>query len=169
MDIATDVYIDRVDGAPCCGTILKLHTGGKNETMSERRESLLVFLRGSANDKKQLKKNRPDLYEYFERVWKVRENHMKKDLPGNYLFMLNLCYQIGCPHPLCHDETVRKDEKWFEDGPPLTYLPIPIPDPKRPWGGNCKRMYTFVFWPLPKAQRTCRVCQRTWSNAVKAS
>ncbi|XP_068761299.1 uncharacterized protein [Montipora capricornis] len=138
MDIATDVYIDRVDGAPCCGTILKLHTGGKNETMSERRESLLVFLKGSANDKKQLKKNRPDLYEYFERVWMVRENHMKKDLPGNYLFMLNLCYQIGCPHPLCHDETVRKDEKWFEDGPPLTYLPIPIPDPKRPWGGNCK-------------------------------
>ena len=138
MDIATDVYIDRVDGAPCCGTTLKLHTGGKNETMSERRESLLVFLKGSAKDKKQLKKNRPDLYEYFERVWMVRENHMKNDLPGNYLFMLNLCYQIGCPHPLCHDETVRKDEKWFEDGPPLTYLPIPIPDPKRPWGGNCK-------------------------------
>ena len=23
-------------------------------------------------------------------------------------------------------------------GPPLTYLPIPIPDPKSPWGGNCK-------------------------------
>ena len=94
MDIATDVYIDRVDGAPCCGTTLKLHTGGKNETMSERRESLLVFLKGSAKDKKQLKKNRPDLYEYFERVWMVRENHTKKDLPGNYLFMLNLCYQI---------------------------------------------------------------------------
>ena len=41
-----------------------------------------MFLKGSAKDKKQLKKNRPDLYEYFERVWMVRENHMKKDLPG---------------------------------------------------------------------------------------
>ncbi|CAH3159029.1 unnamed protein product, partial [Porites lobata] len=30
MDIATDVYIDRVDGAPCFGTTLKLHSGGKN-------------------------------------------------------------------------------------------------------------------------------------------
>lgn len=30
------------------------------------------------------------------------------------------------------------------DGPPLTYLPIPIPDPKRPWGGNCKEYAEFV-------------------------
>ena len=35
-------------------------------------------------------------------------------------------------------EAARKDLKWFDDGPLLTYLPIPIPDPKRPWGGECK-------------------------------
>lgn len=30
LDIATDVYIDRVNGAFCCGTTLQLHKGGRN-------------------------------------------------------------------------------------------------------------------------------------------
>lgn len=92
MDIVIDVYIDQVDVVLCCGIILKLYIGGKNEIMFERWESFLVFFKGSVKDKKQLKKNRLDFYEYFECVWMVRENYMKKDLLGNYLFMLNLCY-----------------------------------------------------------------------------
>ena len=88
--------------------------------MSERRESLLVFLKGSAKDKKTVEKEQSNLYKYFERVWMVRENHMKNDLPGNSLFMLNLCYQRGCRHPLCGDETARKDLKWYDDEPLLT-------------------------------------------------
>ena len=77
-----------VNRAPCCGTPQQLSTGGKNEIMSERRKNLLMFLKGGAKDKKQLKKSNPDLYKYFERVWMVRENHMNTDLPGTYL-MLN--------------------------------------------------------------------------------
>ena len=26
---------------------------------------------------------------------------------------------------------------WFKDGPPLTYVPLPRPDPKRKWGSKC--------------------------------
>ena len=29
LDIATDVYIDRVNKAPCCGTTLQLYTRGQ--------------------------------------------------------------------------------------------------------------------------------------------
>ena len=26
---------------------------------------------------------------------------------------------------------------WFPNGPPLSYLPFPVPDPNKPWGGPC--------------------------------
>ncbi|XP_028404007.1 inhibitor of growth protein 5-like [Dendronephthya gigantea] len=29
--------------------------------------------------------------------------------------------------------------KWFEDGPSLVDIPLPIPDPARPWEGNCAK------------------------------
>lgn len=68
VDIATDVYIDRADGAPCCGTTLQLYKGAKDEMLRERRPSLLVFLRGNAKEKEQLRTSNPELYQYFESV-----------------------------------------------------------------------------------------------------
>lgn len=65
LDIATDVYIDRVNGAACCGTTLQLHKGGKNEDATERRESLLVFLKGKAEEKIKLKESKPELFKFF--------------------------------------------------------------------------------------------------------
>lgn len=62
---------------------------------------------------------------------------MNKNLAENYVFMLNLCHQPDCPHPLCGSEAVKRHSEWYENGPPLTYVPVPIPDPKRPWGGKC--------------------------------
>ena len=59
---------------------------------------------------------------------------MNKDLPENYIFMLNLCYKASCLHPLCCYETTQKDSKWYDYGLQLTYVPIPIPNPSRPWG-----------------------------------
>lgn len=62
---------------------------------------------------------------------------MNKNLAENYVFMLNLCHQPDCPHPLRGSEAVKRYSEWYENGPPLTYVPVPIPDPKRPWGGEC--------------------------------
>jgi hypothetical protein len=47
VDIATDVYIDRVNEAPCCRTTLQLYKGAKDAILQERRPSLLIFLRGN--------------------------------------------------------------------------------------------------------------------------
>ena len=46
LDQATDVYINRVNDAPCCGTTIKLFKGGKDISITQRRESLLIFLKG---------------------------------------------------------------------------------------------------------------------------
>ena len=93
LDIATDVYIDSVNGSACCGTTLQLYKGGQSEAITARRQSLLVFLKGDAKERMQLKQSNPDLFKYFENVWSVRENHMNKALPENYIFMLNLCFK----------------------------------------------------------------------------
>ena len=135
LDIATDVYIDRVDGAPCCRTTLQLFKGARDEALHQKRPSLLSFLRGNAKEKKQLQLTKPELYKYFEDVWQVRERHMNSQLPENYVFMLNLCQQPGCLHPLCGKDVT--DSTWYDNGPPLTYVPVPIPDPRRNWGGDC--------------------------------
>lgn len=84
MDIATDVYIDRVDGAPCCKTTLQLFKGHREEALHQRRTSLLLFLRGNAKEKTELQSAEPEMYKYFEDVWKVQERHMSKNLPENY-------------------------------------------------------------------------------------
>ena len=140
VDIAADVYIDRVDGAPCCGTKLQLFKWGKDDTRYQRRPSLLTFLRGNAKEKKELQLSNPSLYKYFEEVWQVWKNHMNENLPENYVFMLNLCQKPDCPHPLRGKEV--SESLWSDNGPPLTYVPAPIADPKRPWGGNCKECST---------------------------
>ena len=60
---------------------------------------------------------------------------MNSQLPENYVFMLNLCHQPGSLHPLCGEDVT--DSTWYDNGPPLTYVPVPIPDPRRSWGGDC--------------------------------
>lgn len=63
---------------------------------------------------------------------------MVKNLPEQYVFMLVPCFQKSCPHVKCHSEQ-NLDLKWFPNCPSLEYFPIPIPDPNRPWGGDCSQ------------------------------
>ena len=110
--------------------------GGKDPSLVERREALLIFLRGNPKKKDELKAASPTLYQHFERVWSVRQSHMDHIVPAQYAFILTLCYKPECSHPLCHGAT--REQCWFENGPPLSYIPFPIPDPERPWGGSCE-------------------------------
>ena len=53
--------------------------------------------------------------------------------------MLLPCKAKGCPHPR-RQENGNSDDgtTWFPGGPPLSYFPIPIADPKYPYhGGVC--------------------------------
>lgn len=62
---------------------------------------------------------------------------MIKNLPENYVFMLYPCYKKNCPHPVCVNGKPTSEPVWFKGGPLLTYVPLPIPDPKRKWGSKC--------------------------------
>lgn len=61
---------------------------------------------------------------------------MVKGLPSNYMFFLKCCYSPGCKHPICSTSNV-KISNWYKGGPPLSYLPFPIPDPNKPVGHKC--------------------------------
>ena len=135
LELATEVYINRCDGCPCGKTVIHLYNGANSENLQVMRPALQVFLKGTAQKKQNLKKEKPELYSFFECVWSVRCNYMVTGLPENYQFYLRCCHKQGCPHPRC--QTAEESAlKWYPGGPPLTFVPLPIPDPKKPWGSS---------------------------------
>ncbi|CAB4005889.1 Chromatin modification-related YNG2 [Paramuricea clavata] len=141
LEAAITVYTNTVNGSPCGGKPIHLTRGSTDEfskKKQERRNRLLIFLRESKKKKKELQEGHPEEYNYFLKIWRVREDHMVKDLPENYILMLVPCYKRDCVHPVCRKGCPEKEATWFKDGPPITFIPLPIPDPKRPFGGNCE-------------------------------
>ena len=140
LDAAADVYINTMTGTKCAGNPIVLVKGAKNEISKkylERRDHLLTFLQGSAKKQSAFKQEFPEEHAYFSKVWAIRDNHMVKNLPENYVFMLNPCYKKNCPHPVCVNGKPISQPVWYKDGPPLTYVPLPIPDPKRRLASKC--------------------------------
>ena len=140
LDNAINVYIDRVNGAPCGQSLITLFKGAKGEhadKLQDRQKDLLIFLKGTKKLKTELKAKKPDKYDYFTVIWNLRKQHMVKGVPEKYVFFLLPCYKSDCVHPVCQRGKPQEEIKWFEGGPPLVDIPFPIPDPARPWGGNC--------------------------------
>ena len=133
MQLATDVYINRVNGCPCGEGTIRLYEADSTE-LQELRDKLLQYLKGSKCQREALQRNDPQIYSYIEDVWAVRNNHMVKDLPTQYLFHLVCCYKPTCYHPFCKAGTHKELPKWFPGGPDVSYLPLPICDRARPWG-----------------------------------
>ena len=94
-------YIKRADGAPCMKPSIKLYAGCTGSSEISRRHKLLTFLRGSKKAEEDLKEEYPRLYSYFEMIWSIRDKHMNKTVPINYIFFLCCCCEDSCPHPLC--------------------------------------------------------------------
>ena len=97
---------------------------------------LLKFLSGKSTEKESLQRNHPEMYKYFQQVWKVYLSHKLPNLSNKYFLVLALCFQPGCPHSLCMAGN-KEQSCWYQGGPPLTYFPLPVPDPAKPWGGDC--------------------------------
>ena len=111
MSTAIDQYIHRVDETPCMKTSIRLYQGvDQDHLFLQRRGKLLKFLRGTKKDKAELERSDPTLYRYFTEVWKVRNNHIDKTLPTNYVFLLRCCGMKECPHPLCQGMYPRRTE-----------------------------------------------------------
>lgn len=146
LDAAADVYINRVDGAPCGDTPIRLLKGANDEYASylqERRPDLLTFLSGSKKEKEQLKSSKPTQFQYFSEIWDVRNNHMVKNAGDKYVFHLVPCFKEGCIHPLCKKGKPQNEPLWSENSLSISLLPLPVPDQSRPWGGSCEKCVGF--------------------------
>ena len=70
---------------------------------------------------------------------------MISSLPSQYLFYLRCCYQPDCIHSVCRAEKPQ-ERLWYSDGPPLSFLPLPTPDPARPYGNTaCQEWKGFCM------------------------
>lgn len=146
LDSAADVYISKCNNAPFGESSITLFKGSRNDlakNYKSRRPHLITFLKGSQKDKKKLMEENPTLFEYFTEIWKLRDRHMVKGLPNHYIFQLLPCYEEECIHPVCKRGQPEKEPVWYDGGPPLSYLPVPIADPKRCWGQPCDECKGF--------------------------
>ena len=59
---------------------------------------------------------------------------MVKNLPSDDGFALQACYEADCSHPVYQRGKPTDESVWYAAGASLQFLPLPVPDPKRPWG-----------------------------------
>ncbi len=140
--------------------VINLFKGADSSDLHTLRPLLTVFLKGSQQKKRKLKVDHPEAWKYFSSVWEIRENHLVPNLSETYIFFLKCCLKPGCQHPLCRKKVEEPDLKvprtWYAEGPPLSYLPLPVIDDSRPWGnttcvectGVCNGHYSKPTIPL---------------------
>ena len=145
LDAAIDVYISRVDKAPCARTVIHLMKGAKCDDVQKERETVMTFLKGKKEEKENVKSTHPDLYQQIESIWQLRTRHMVQGLPHQYVFYLKCCSLPDCLHPVCKSNVHDKsDDVWYPSGPSLDFFPTPTPDPDRPYGNtSCKECVGF--------------------------
>ena len=138
LDSAIDIYISRVDKAPCARTVLHIMKGAESKDLLTEREMLLTFLKGKVQEKKKAELNNPNLYQEVKKVWELRAKHMVPGLPHQYIFMLKCCFSPTCVHPFCKSNAhlSNNEDFWYPGGPSLNFFPFPTPDPDRPYGNN---------------------------------
>ena len=65
---------------------------------------------------------------------------MVKEVPSNYIFYLVCCLKPTCCHPICKSQSISQLPVWYTGAPTVSFVPLPIPGPTRPWGGsNCEQ------------------------------
>ena len=160
MEAALQVYLDRVNEIPFGSSVIKMYRGATDQRaaqMKQERTDLLVFPRGTKSAKKELKE-KPNHYHHFEEIWSIRERHMVKNSPSEYVFVLRACYEAECNHPICHIGRPTDELVWYTGGPSVQFLFLPVPDPERPWGSkeckNCNGFCTGHFMCLEKVLAT---------------
>ena len=155
LNLAISAYINRVNGCPCGESTIQLYRGADASSSEhlQARSHILTFLKGTKAAKEKLRRDNPAMYAEFELVWGVRRRHMVQELPTQYIFFLVCCFEQGCPHPLCNEGKPNVLPTWYKGGPPITSLPLPVPDVNRPWGdescstcqGTCTGHYSQQF------------------------
>ena len=89
MDLATDVYISHVNHFLCGETVINLDKGADSSQKQKERSLLLQHLNGSNEQRETVKREHPELYSHFDRVWKLRKDHMHGEKFTNKLCFLS--------------------------------------------------------------------------------
>ena len=166
LDLAIQTYIKYVDNSPCGGGTIHLYKGVSSETFQRYREHLRVFLKGSKKSKLALEQSHSDVYQHLSDVWSVRQRHLVRGYPSQYIYFLRCCLDSTCIHPLCSrlaGSDLSKYE-WFPGGPSVTAIPIPIGDPTRPWNGTCSDCKHFCAGHYLKPQEALQRGDATTFN-----
>lgn len=96
-----------------------------------------MFLKGSKVAKSKIETEKTELYSLVKETWELRGKHIREDVTSKYVFMLQCCLEDDCIHPVCKEGKL-KNETWYPGDPSITFVPLPVPDPARPFnGGNC--------------------------------
>ncbi|CAB3988898.1 Chromatin modification-related YNG2 [Paramuricea clavata] len=136
---AIGVYISRVDGAPCGDTNIRLYRGANSEDNQLLSGFVKTFLNGLKKQKWVLEMEHPHEYDHIKRIWDIRNSHINKSVPQRYIFQL-FCYEKNChplcPHPLCQVGRPENKILWYNGRPSIECIPLPVPDPKRPFGAE---------------------------------
>ena len=131
LNDAIDVYISRVNGCPCGNTKIHLFKGPESKENQKIREFFMIYVKGNKQERINLQNNHPDEFTMIENIWKLTERHLVKGLPAKYVFELVCCYEKDCIHPECKNGPPDVLPVWYPGGPPLTFLPMPVPDNER--------------------------------------
>ena len=93
LELAIDVYLDRVNHCECGDGVINLYKGADSQQQQGYRENIKIFLKGSKKKKEELKRTHADIYNLFESVWDMRERHLIKGYPKQYIYFLVCCFQ----------------------------------------------------------------------------
>lgn len=132
LSLAISAYISRVDGCPCGDTTIKLYDGPIMEEHQDVSKKLDVFLKGSNEQKKLLREENSSLYSHFQLVWDICKRHCIPGLLSSYIFFLKCCFERDCKHPGCQLKPPDSELCWYPGGPPVSHLPLPVPDATQP-------------------------------------
>lgn len=84
------------------------------------------------NKRSYFKKRTP----HFQMVWDIRKGHCIPGLPYSYIFFLKCCFERDCKHPVCQLGPPDSGLCWYPVGPPVSHLPLPVPDATQPRGSQ---------------------------------
>ena len=131
LNDAIDVCISRVNGCPCGDTQVHLFKGPESKENQKLRDFFKIYVKGNDQEKDDLKNNHLDEFNVIQDIWNLRDRHLVRGPPSKYVFHLVCCYKADCIHPECKGGAPDVAPVWYSGGPPVSFLPLPVPDLER--------------------------------------
>ena len=108
--------------------------------------------KGSKKMKSTLKETKPNDYSYFEKIWDLRNRHMVKGLPEQYVFFLLHCYETDCVHPVCQRGRPDVEMTWWSI---IAWNTFPYSRSCSTLGRGMWQVYFWLLWGFLTTQGVC--------------